>query len=542
MPTLEFEKQTLLRITKLSEEELIEAIENLKGEVKENGERMLIELTPERDDLFTLYGLGRAIRNLYSPKPLELKLKNSDYRIKAEGKLRPFVKSFIVKNIVIDEEELKALMNDQENIHKTIGKNREAVAIGVHDLSKINGKEIVYKDVKDGSFIPLGYSEEMKLSEVLEKTEKGKEYKNLVKDFPVFIDSLGIFSFPPILNSERTRVTTQTKELFIEMTGCEENAVKRAYTILIADMLERNCEVFEVKIEKNEKEENKKEKNKKEREEGVLKEERIEIDKKRVKEINNLLGLKLTQDEIFSLLLRMGYKREGNSIIIPFYRGDILHFYDIIEDVAIAYGYKNLKPEFLKLSTLGRFNEITILENQLSKIMVGNGFQEVKTLSLSSKEEQNLIRKEGIVEIQNPVSNELSCYRISLIPSLLKFLAKNKHRRYPQRIFELGYAIKFENQKYFPMKNLCALISREGASIEEAISVLKSLENAIGIKIKLNEKDFEIFIKGRCAAILDEKGNEIGFVGEISPKALNFYELELPVVGFEITYKFFEPI
>ncbi|MGB9703192.1 MAG: phenylalanine--tRNA ligase subunit beta [Candidatus Micrarchaeales archaeon] len=542
MPTLEFEKQTLLRITKLSEEELIEAIENLKGEVKENGERMLIELTPERDDLFTLYGLGRAIRNLYSPKPLELKLKNSDYRIKAEGKLRPFVKSFIVKNIVIDEEELKALMNDQENIHKTIGKNREAVAIGVHDLSKINGKEIVYKDVKDGSFIPLGYSEEMKLSEVLEKTEKGKEYKNLVKDFPVFIDSLGIFSFPPILNSERTRVTTQTKELFIEMTGCEENAVKRAYTILIADMLERNCEVFEVKIEKNEKEENKKEKNKKEREEGVLKEEKLEIDKKRVKEINNLLGLKLTQDEIFSLLLRMGYKREGNSIIIPFYRGDILHFYDIIEDVAIAYGYKNLKPEFLKLSTLGRFNEITILENQLSKIMVGNGFQEVKTLSLSSKEEQNLIRKEGIVEIQNPVSNELSCYRISLIPSLLKFLAKNKHRRYPQRIFELGYAIKFENQKYFPMKNLCALISREGASIEEAISVLRSLENAIGIKIKLNEKDFEIFIKGRCAAILDEKGNEIGFVGEISPKALNFYELELPVVGFEITYKFFEPI
>ncbi|MGC9149735.1 MAG: phenylalanine--tRNA ligase subunit beta [Candidatus Micrarchaeia archaeon] len=537
MPTLEFEKQTLLRITKLSEEELIEAIENLKGEVKENGERMLIELTPERDDLFTLYGLGRAIRNLYSPKPLELKLKNSDYRIKAEGKLRPFVKSFIVKNIVIDEEELKALMNDQENIHKTIGKNREAVAIGVHDLSKINGKEIVYKDVKDGSFIPLGYSEEMKLSEVLEKTEKGKEYKNLVKDFPVFIDSLGIFSFPPILNSERTRVTTQTKELFIEMTGCEENAVKRAYTILIADMLERNCEVFEVKIEKNEKEENKKE-----REEGVLKEEKLEIDKKRVKEINNLLGLKLTQDEIFSLLLRMGYKREGNSIIIPFYRGDILHFYDIIEDVAIAYGYKNLKPEFLKLSTLGKLNEITILENQLSKIMVGNGFQEVKTLSLSSKEEQNLIRKEGIVEIQNPVSNELSCYRISLIPSLLKFLAKNKHRRYPQRIFELGYAIKFENQKYFPMKNLCALISREGASIEEAISVLRSLENAIGIKIKLNEKDFEIFIKGRCAAILDEKGNEIGFVGEISPKALNFYELELPVVGFEITYKFFEPI
>ncbi|MGC9132639.1 MAG: phenylalanine--tRNA ligase subunit beta, partial [Candidatus Micrarchaeia archaeon] len=76
----------------------------------------------------------------------------------------------------------------------------------------------------------------------------------------------------------------------------------------------------------------------------------------------------------------------------------------------------------------------------------------------------------------------------------------------------------------------------------EAISVLRSLENAIGIKIKLNEKDFEIFIKGRCAAILDEKGNEIGFVGEISPKALNFYELELPVVGFEITYKFFEPI
>jgi tRNA modification GTPase len=135
-------------------------------------------------------------------------------------------------------------------VSKTIGKDRKAVAVGIHDLSKINGKVIIYKDVKEGSFVPLGYSEEMKLSEVLEKTEKGKAYKSLVKDFPVFIDSSGIFSFPPILNSERTRVTTSTKDLLIEMTGDEKESVERAYRILLADMLERGCKIFSVAIEK----------------------------------------------------------------------------------------------------------------------------------------------------------------------------------------------------------------------------------------------------------------------------------------------------
>jgi phenylalanyl-tRNA synthetase beta chain len=532
MPTLEFEKQTLLKITKLSEEEVFEAIANLKGEVKQNGERMLIELTPERDDLFTLYGLGRAIRNLTSsPKPLKLEINKSNFIIKAQGKLRPFIKSFIAKNVSIDEQELRALMNDQENIHKTIGKDRKAVAVGIHDLSKINGNVIIYKDVKEGSFVPLGYSEEMKLSEVLEKTEKGKAYKSLVKDFPVFIDSSGIFSFPPILNSERTRVTTSTKDLLIEMTGKEKESVERAYRILLADMLERGCKIFSVAIEKENK-----------IEEEKIEEEKFEINQKRLKEINKFLGLKLSIEEVFSLLEKMGYRREENFVVVPFYRGDILHFYDLIEDVAIAFGYKNLKPEIPEIPTFGKINEITILEKKLLSIMVGNSFQEVKTFALSSKEEQKLVKEEGIVEIENPISSEFSCYRISLIPSLLKFLSKNKHRKYPQKIFELGYVAEFKNNSYFSKRNLCALISSEKASIEEAISVLKSLEKALGIKIKLEEFDSKIFIKGRSAKIVDENGKEIGIVGEIAPEVLNFFELELPVVGFEITYKEFEPL
>jgi phenylalanyl-tRNA synthetase beta chain len=532
MPTLEFEKQTLLKITKLSEEELFEAIDNLKGEVKQNGERMLIELTPERDDLFTLYGLGRAIRNLTSsPKLLKLEINKSNFVIKAQGKLRPFIKSFIAKNISIDEQELKALMNDQENIHKTIGKDRKAVAVGIHDLSKINGNVVIYKDVKEGSFVPLGYSEEMKLSEVLEKTEKGKAYKSLVSDFPVFIDSSGIFSFPPILNSERTRVTTSTKDLLIEMTGEEKESVERAYRILLADMLERGCKIYSVAIEKENR-----------IEEDKIEEEKFEINQKRLREINKTLGLKLNIEEVFSLLEKMGYRREKNFAIIPFYRGDILHFLDLIEDVAIAYGFKNLKPEVPEIPTFGKLNEITVLEKELLNVMLGNSFQEVKTLGLSSKEEQKLIKEEGIVELENPISNEFSCYRISLIPSLLKFLSKNKHRRYPQKVFELGYVAEFKDDNYISKRNICALISSEKASIEEAISVVKSLEKALGMKMKLEEFDSKIFIKGRSAKIVNENGKEIGIIGEIAPEVLNFFELELPVVGFEITYKEFEPL
>lgn len=543
MPTLEFEKEALLKLTSLDEEKLFDAVENLKGEVKGNGERLLIELTPEREDMFTVYGLSRAIKSFFlkQKRVVGIALKSSDYEILNRSKLRPFVCSFIAKGVKIDELELKILMNDQENLHKTVGKDRKAAAIGIHDLDKIQGRKLVYEDVKEGYFHPLGEAGEMPLSEVLVKTEKGRQYSNLVSEFPVYKDEKGIFSFPPILNSERTRVTSSTRNLFVEITGTEKNATWKAFVILVADMIDRGADIYIVNVSPNHFE----------KEMRSLAPQKIAIDAKSVKEINKMLGLSLSKEEVLKCLERMGYETSQRDFCLaPFYRSDILHFYDIVEDVAIGYGFSKFIPELPKLPTKGRLNPITLFERSLVGILIGNGYQEVRTLGLASKESQKWAAGEDeIIELQNPVSKELSVYRASLIPNLLIFLSKNKHRQYPQKIFEIGYVAKAKENELYTYKNLCAAVSKDGATLEEGISLLKSISSALSVEIALEPADAPIFIKGRQAKVFfktksngEEHVEEVGVIGEVSLEALEYFKIDLPVVVFEITYKKFDPL
>jgi len=547
MPTISFDKKDLIELIgkRIDEEEILYCIRQFKGEIKNlSSEEILIELEPDRPDLFSIEGLARAIKGYIGiekglHKSALMKIDNSNISIKIiNAKLRPFVASAIVKNIKFTDKSIKSLMNTQEALNETIGRNRKKVAIGIHDFDKIE-PPIYYSDVSSNfKIIPLDFYEEMTLEEVLYKHPKGIKFKNLVYEnkFPVYYDKLGIFSFPPIINSERTRVTEETKNLFIEITGTDDLAVKQTLNILISDLIDRGGLIQKVKIE-----------GKRKYTTPDLKPKKCII---KIDDVNNLIGLNLTSKKIKNLLERMRYgigKIYSNKIevIYPAYRIDILHSVDIIEDIAIAYEYDKLIPEMPKISTIGSLSLIEKEESKIRQILIGLGFQEVRTFTLSNKEIQaKLMNLDNLdlIEIENPVTIELNCFRRWITPHLMNFLSINKHVKYPQRIFEIGYVAfpdeKFEN-KVRTLRNIAVVIANSETSFSEIKSILEAFASLLGWNIELIEENYPYYINGRSVKII-KNGKEIGFMGEIHPQILNNFELEVPVTSFEVTHKILE--
>jgi len=541
MPTVRYEFEDILRLVGATRDEIFRTIPHLKGEVKQEAEEEVsIELESDRPDLLSLHGLSRAIRSYLGievglPRCTRISLKRAFEVEVEEVRLRPVVSFAVAKGVPFDYKTIKIFMNLQELLHLTIGRDRRKMAIGVHDLDKIT-PPVGYTEASPESIItPLGFTEEMSLRDVLERHEKGIAYRHLLErdhTFPVFMDADGIFSFPPVINSERTRVTENTKNLFIEMTGTDERAINCAMAIIAADLVDMGATLEGIKMRF-----------------GTLEtmvpklsplERPLDIDY-----AEETIGIELSDEEAKEMLARMGHdveilERRRFLVKMPPYRYDVLHQVDLIEDLAIAYGYENLTPELPPVATVGRRSGLSILESRIRTILTGLSFQEVLTFTLSNArlqcEMMNLGRAEGLIELENPVNEELSCLRKWILPGLMNFLAQNKHSKYPQMIFEVGYVFQPGNGETATStyRDVGGVLISSEVTFNDARAVVDALSRSMGWKLVLVSEDHPSFIKGRTAAIVHED-RKIGVVGELHPQILNNFELELPASGFEIT-------
>jgi len=255
-----------------------------------------------------------------------------------------------------------------------------------------------------------------------------------------------------------------------------------------------------------------------------------------VEYVNSLLGLNLEPQEIKVLLERMRYKAvvkdsKTLEVWIPAYRCDILHQIDLVEDIAIAYNYKNFKPEIPEIFTIGSMRKEEMFHSKLRELMLGFGFQEVKTLVMTNTTllfKRMNIPEEEVVKAENPVSLEHGVARNWLLPSLMSVLEKNKNREYPQRIFEIGDCIKANGKDF---KKLCCVIASSKTNFAEIKSILFGLLDSLNFdlsSIKLKPYDHGSFIAGRCASM------KYGFFGEISPEVLENFSIEMPVTAMEL--------
>jgi len=263
MPNIELKTPELMELLegKFTLIELKERIPMIGVDMERiDDEKIIVEIFPNRPDLLSVEGFARALKGFLGVETglVEYKVHDSNVSVTADSsvnKIRSYIACAVVKNVKFTEDFLVSLMNLQEKLHVTHGRNRKKVAIGVHDFDKITSP-ITYKTVEPGEikFTPFDSQEKMDLNEILLKHPKGTAYTHIfngITDYPVILDKNGsVVSFPPIINGELTRVTENTKNLFIEITGTDESAVNQALNIVVSAIADRGGDVYGVEVKR----------------------------------------------------------------------------------------------------------------------------------------------------------------------------------------------------------------------------------------------------------------------------------------------------
>ncbi len=500
-----------------------------EGEVDD----MVVEFFPDRPDLYSVEGLARAMRAFLDIEPgmKEYEVFDSDIDVFVDSSvkpIRPFFRCAVIKDIDIDDTLLKSIMEAQEKLHITIGRKRSKLAIGVHDLDKVI-PPFTYKAVgpHDIKFVPLAKTEEWDLDEILSKHEKGIGYAHLLKGmskYPIITDTDGkVLSFPPIINGALTAVTTNTRNLFIDVTGNDLKAVKGALDILTTSMAERGGTIMSVIMH----------------DDGEtfrspdLSPSSWQFS---LKECEKFLGVKIGKKGVVEALRRMELDAiaDGDTVHveIPSTRLDMMHVVDIYEDVAIGYGFEKFGSKHPVTQTSGRLWDVTAYSEKIRDLMIGLGFTEAVTLTLSSEKdefESSGLPVKDVVTVLNPITEDHTCLRASLFPSLMRLLRRNKHRDLPQRLFEVSDVICDIKKQ----RRLCAVEMNSKTSFTEAKSYTEAVLRELGVEYTLRPCDYKTFIEGRGAEVLVD-GNVIGYFGEVSPVVITDFEITHPVMMLEI--------
>ena len=533
MPTVTFEKKDILKLLgkKISDQNLSKNISYLGTDLKSiNNNEIIVEIFPNRPDMLSAEGFARALSSFMGIKTglRKYRVKQSNKRVKVEQsvkKVRPFIACAIVKNLKMSDPLIKSLMQLQEKLHQSHGRNRRKVAIGVHDLDKIKFP-LKYKavDPLKISFIPLGETIDMNLKQILEIHPKGKKYSWILEGktkYPIIIDSKGdVVSFPPIINGVVTQVSEETKNLFIDVTGEDEIAVNQALNIITTSLADRGGEIFTVKVDG--------------KETPKLKPKTMKLN---IKYASKILGIKLKEGEVKKLLARMGYNYSKGKVLIPCYRTDTLHQFDIIEDIAIAYGYNKIEGELPNISTAGEESKVQVFKDKVAGILVGMEFLETNTTCLTNEANE---RKSGfndkLIPIKSSAAQGYNALRKHMIPSLMSVLSENKHYSYPQKLFEIGTTFFESEGEETRIREVLSLgIVRAGKN-EDFTRIKQTVEaifKRLCVKYDLEEFSCETFIDGRAARVI-VKGEELGFFGEVNPLIIESLQLDMPISCAEL--------
>lgn len=497
-----------------------------------------LEIFPNRPDMLSYEGFKRAFLAFLDKKTglrtYKLNKPEKDYKVIVESSLkniRPYTACTIVKGLKLDDEKIKELVEIQEKLHLTLGRKRKKVAIGIYPLEKIK-LPITFKALEPDKikFIPLESDREMSGLQILQKHPAGKEYTHLLagkEKFPIFIDSNNnILSMPPIINSQLTgKITNDTREVFVECSGFDYPTLKKCINIIVTILADMGGEIYQMEIQSGKNKEIS----------PNLEADKIKIS---VENANKLLGLNLSEKEIKKLLERMGYDYNNKTAEVPAWRVDVLHEVDLIEDIAIAYGYENFVPEIPEISTIGEEDSKEIIKRKISEILSGLGLLETSSFHVTMKENQfgkmanqseeskAILIKESKTDY-NILRNDLSHY-------MLKIFSENVDSEYPQRIFEIGRVFTQEKNDITERENLSIAITP--GNFTELRQILEYLARMIDKKISFKEsQDFPLhFIEGRVAEILINN-KKAGYIGEIHPKILKNWKLKMPVALLEIS-------
>ena len=543
MPTVTLNRNVFEKLVgkKLADEKLKEKISMIGTDLESvDPNEIVVEIFPNRPDWLSEQGFARAFSSFIGVKKglrkYDVKKSGEKVIVDKSVSMRQYTACAIVKNIEFNDERIREIMQVQEKLAMTHGRNRRKSAYGLYPLKPINFPvSYTAKDPKKVMFQPLGFDRKIPAIDVEEVHPKGKEYKFVAKEwkkYPFFIDAKdNVMCMLPYTNSEDTgKIDETTTEVFVECTGTDWNNVNVALNILTTTLADMGGKIYSVDIQYPDK---------------TITTPQLEPTKIKVEldYVNKRLGLDLNEKQLKDMLERMGYGYEDGKALVPAYRGDVLHQCDLTEDIAIAYGYENFEAIIPAVATIAHENDFEVFKRKIREILIGLGLLETKSYELLDEEMQGSMCNTDVpvVPIVDPVSLEYNSLRFWLIPSVLHVLKKNRHHEYPQRIFEVGRIFKPGKKTETTIgeaDRVCIATTHAQADFTEIKQMLDYLLGQLDIEFETREENHATFIPGRVArvSVKDSKGKnkDVAYVGEVHPQVLENFELDYPVAVFEL--------
>eukprot|EP00928_Gymnodinium_smaydae_P078657 TRINITY_DN62763_c0_g1_i1.p2 TRINITY_DN62763_c0_g1~~TRINITY_DN62763_c0_g1_i1.p2 ORF type:complete len:631 (+),score=187.25 TRINITY_DN62763_c0_g1_i1:105-1997(+) len=556
-----------------------------------------VDVPANRYDLLCIEGLVRALKvfrgvtkaplyKLDPPKPLP----KMTMTVKAEtAQIRPFVVCAVLRGCTFDQDRYQSFIDLQDKLHQNICRKRTLVAIGTHDLSTLT-PPFTYeaRAPKDILFTPLNQEEEMdghRMMEVLSTHQQLKAYLPIIRDspvYPVIYDSKRIvLSLPPIINGEHSKIRLETKDVFIECTATDLTKANIVLNTMVAMFAEYcstpfSVEPVEVVYEKDYP--------------GntfvkpgdkilypKLESRPMEASVSRMK--TSLSLNHLSEQEICELLRKMSVpcdmdkkNKDQLNVHVPITRSDIMHECDLVEDLAIAYGYNNLKAEVPNTFFGASLQPVNHLSDLLRVELAMAGYIECLNWALVSRKENfGMMRRaekpEDLwrivarpheysdtlvpVAVSNPKTKDFEIVRTSVLPGLLKTLANSKHNPPPIKLFEVGDIVAQEPTRETGSRNvrrLCAVCASATAKFGDMHGLLDQVMYKLGGQAaheheenpdkkrrpyKLEASQDPTFFPGMQANVIVE-GVPIGVVGVLHPEVVRAFDMHLPITALEL--------
>jgi len=535
-----------------------------------------VEVPANRYDILCLEGMTRALgvflgtakSPTYSLRPTP-RGKLQMFVEPTTAQIRPFVVCAVLRDCTFTERAYNSFLDLQDKMHHNICRRRTLVAIGTHDLSKLQ-PPFRYRALppKDINFVPLAQTKSYDAESLFTMYENAnspiKKFLPIISSspvYPVIYDSTDtVLSLPPIINGDHSRISADTKDVFIECTGTDVTKLNTVLNTICAMFSEYSSSKFSV-----------------EPVEVIYPEGpshpkfagqtittpdlSIHTVSTSVEYVQRAIGLspqQLPAAQLPALLGKMmvdaALSKDGKTLTaqVPITRTDIMHACDLMEDVAVAYSFNKIPRAVAPVRCVGSQQPLNKLTDLMRNELCQAGWTEALTFALCSHDEAfaHMRRADDgrtAAVISNPKTAEFQICRTSLLPGLFKTLGQNKSNALPWRLFEVSDTVKLDAS------------SDTGASNRRRIGIVYADSNTSGFELLhgLVERTFMMlgvpsngwgvrhasdpsFFDGRCAEIfLKPSGQVVGLFGTVHPEVLGNFELPYPTSAAEIDLQAF---
>lgn len=188
--------------------------------------------------------------------------------------------------------------------------------------------------------------------------------------------------------------------------------------------------------------------------------------------INRFLGISVSKEQMIKILEKLEFRMDGDTVVVPSFRTDVEHKADLAEEVARFYGYDNIPTTLFGGAQEGKLTAQQQFERMVLSTIIGMGAHEISTYSFISPKFYDRIclppdhpRRESVV-ILNPLGEDTSVMRATILPSMLEVLSKNYANRNPKaKLFELGFEYLPVEGRELPQENPRLAIGLYGRSM-----------------------------------------------------------------------------